>query len=83
MASPIFELAGESPGTDPRLELVEVVDQAPFVLVADGAVLILSPLADAQHEGFRLGALELDFDLGLFLSGIAWRGVFAATEKCG
>ena len=44
------------------------------MLVADGAVLLLSSFADAQDEGFLLGALELDFDLGLFLSGIARRG---------
>ena len=44
------------------------------MLVADGAVLLLSPVADAQDEGFVFGAFELDLDLGLFLSGIARRG---------
>ena len=44
------------------------------MLVADGAVLLLSPFADAQDERFLLGAFELDLHLGLFLSGIARRG---------
>ena len=74
MASPILSSSASRPAPIRAWSLSRSLQQTPLVLVADGAVLILSPFADAQDERLLLGALELDLDLGLFLSGIARRG---------
>src|SRR5262249_9010875 len=68
-----LDLLLEPAPLDPRPDLGQVLQEAPLLLGADGAVLLHALLADAEDQQLVLGGMGLDPHRGLLLARIAGR----------